>query len=452
MASFKITLTFDECAPAPALGYNVRWRIQGTGDPYTNAGNFLTSPAVFYVDKEPGDVVEGFIKSQFFEDILCNDVPFTVGSVGFCCDPVVNEATVDFLAPALKLLFDDIANTPVADPTDPTDWNAFFDTGANADTPFTSVVVVGPSVTLSGATNLIIPANLFSPGKAGNDHLIEIIDYAGIVTGIETQAFANCINLEAAVCVAAAYISGEAFANCTSLAGLDFSAAVTVGDFAFMNCSSLPTAEFFSCTTIGTGAFSSSGISIAHFANCTDIGAGAFSYCTNLAGGFNVYFPLVTNIGASAFYGCTSVDSFSFPSATTTGNASFFGCTALVSANLPLATSIASQSFEGCTSLTTATISSVLTIGAYGFRNCSSLISLDANTATAIGANTFDGCTAMTSLILSSCSDLGGSSGDNGVFNGITGNTFTLVILGATAGDGDVVTLQANNTVTLITV
>jgi len=55
-------------------------------------------------------------------------------------------------------------------------------------------------------------------------------------------------------------------------------------------------------------------------------------------------------------------------------------------------------------------------------------------------------------ISLPSCATLGSTTGDDNVFVNITGNTITLTILTATATDGDVVTLQANNTVTLILV
>lgn len=49
----------------PARGYRVYWRVVGSGDPYTDAGNFFTSPAVFMDETNPaGTEYEGTITSQ----------------------------------------------------------------------------------------------------------------------------------------------------------------------------------------------------------------------------------------------------------------------------------------------------------------------------------------------------------------------------------------------------
>lgn len=45
--SNTITVDFIPCTPAPANGYNLQWRVLGSGDPYTDEGNFSSSPAIF---------------------------------------------------------------------------------------------------------------------------------------------------------------------------------------------------------------------------------------------------------------------------------------------------------------------------------------------------------------------------------------------------------------------
>lgn len=42
-----VSVTFIECNPAPNLGYKLKWRVAGSGDPYTDEGNFPSSPATF---------------------------------------------------------------------------------------------------------------------------------------------------------------------------------------------------------------------------------------------------------------------------------------------------------------------------------------------------------------------------------------------------------------------
>lgn len=71
-----ISINFIECDPAPSKGYNVKWRVYGSGDPYTDQGNFYGSPAVFTdPNNPPGTIYEGTITAQGV-DINCNEVPW----------------------------------------------------------------------------------------------------------------------------------------------------------------------------------------------------------------------------------------------------------------------------------------------------------------------------------------------------------------------------------------
>ena len=61
----KITLNFTPCSPAPSRGYNIEYRVAGSIDPMTNAGNFFITPAIFYDAINPeGTLYEGFIQSD----------------------------------------------------------------------------------------------------------------------------------------------------------------------------------------------------------------------------------------------------------------------------------------------------------------------------------------------------------------------------------------------------
>lgn len=76
-----ISIDFVECSPAPVNGWNVQYRIAGSGDPYTDAGNFGGSPAVIAADDAPGTDYEGIIRSDCCEsgetDCMGNDIPWT---------------------------------------------------------------------------------------------------------------------------------------------------------------------------------------------------------------------------------------------------------------------------------------------------------------------------------------------------------------------------------------
>lgn len=60
-----ISVSFVPCEPTPVNGYNIQWRVFGSGDPYTDAGNFTSSPAVFIDEINPqGTSYEGTIRSD----------------------------------------------------------------------------------------------------------------------------------------------------------------------------------------------------------------------------------------------------------------------------------------------------------------------------------------------------------------------------------------------------
>ena len=63
--SNTISVNFIPCNPAPANGYKITWRVVGSGDPYTEAGFFTETPAIF---SDPagteGQCYEGFIQSD----------------------------------------------------------------------------------------------------------------------------------------------------------------------------------------------------------------------------------------------------------------------------------------------------------------------------------------------------------------------------------------------------
>lgn len=78
----KITLSFDTCTPSPPQGYLIVWRVAGSSDSYTNAGNFFASPAVFYDTVNPfGTQYEGFIRSVS-GDLDCDEIPWSTMESG----------------------------------------------------------------------------------------------------------------------------------------------------------------------------------------------------------------------------------------------------------------------------------------------------------------------------------------------------------------------------------
>lgn len=60
-----ITINFIECDAAPENGYIVKWRVRGSGDPYTEEGPFFSTPAIFTDNiNPPGTCYEGIMQSD----------------------------------------------------------------------------------------------------------------------------------------------------------------------------------------------------------------------------------------------------------------------------------------------------------------------------------------------------------------------------------------------------
>jgi hypothetical protein len=180
---------------------------------------------------------------------------------------------------------------------------------------------------------------------------------------------------------------------------IDTGCITSVGGDAFSYCELLTDVDLPECTIVYG------------YEDSPNTDYGGFGECINLV---NVNIPKLITAGAFAFSNCYSLVSINFPYLTTAERACFLGSVALTTINTPLLNNIDQDCFIGCTSLVT--------------------------------------------IPLLSCTNLGGTVGNNQVFTGITGNTITLTIpasrMTCNGGlpDGDIVYLQANNTVTIVTV
>ena len=99
-----ITVNFIECNPIPASGYNLKWRVAGTFDAYTDEGNFSSSPIIFIDNINPdGTCYEGILQSDCSESgasgsFLGNEIPWTSPCVesGFdnsSCGVTISQTT-----------------------------------------------------------------------------------------------------------------------------------------------------------------------------------------------------------------------------------------------------------------------------------------------------------------------------------------------------------------------
>lgn len=100
----------------------------------------------------------------------------------------------------------------------------------------------------------------------------------------------------------------------------------------------------------------------------------------------------------------------------------------------------------------------IVAVGQDSFYYCTQLTTIILPSVTSVEKWGFEYCPAVTTINLASCTDLGGTTGNDDVFYEILGNTISLTVpsalMTADAGspDGDIVYLQANNTVTITTV
>jgi hypothetical protein len=191
----------------------------------------------------------------------------------------------------------------------------------------------------------------------------------------------------------------------------------------------------------------------------TAIGYSSFWACYNLT---TARFKVVITAEGYAFQDDYSLVTVDFSSLESAGEGCFdaydFNGAAFVNPSFPVLTFAGNQCFRSCNNLNNPSFPLLEYIGNSCFSSCSNLTTLNLPNVTTIGSSAFQGSSSLNSVLIPSCTNLGGTVGNNNVFRFITGNTITLTVPSAlmtcNAGspDGDIVYLQANNTVTVITV
>ena len=309
-------------------------------------------------------------------------------------------------ADALELTFDDIANVPVADAESVSDWNTFFDLPTNG-TPFTSVSVDGDKVSLFGGSGITLIDDLFYRIEEDGfdyiypyDHLLLVEDKCGCIVA----AGDNCFNHQT---------------QCTNF---DLPELVTAGAFCFSYCNSVTEWSFPKLETVDRNCF---------YYQMSD---------ASLSSALSFDLPELTQAGEGAFMYNRLVTEFNIPKLTTltyysTSYGSFLGCIGVSKFEFPLLTTILNRAFTSCTAT-----------------------EFILPAATTLGVRVFASCTGVTKIYIPSVTDLGGSTGNNEVFLSISGRTIELTVPAALMTcnggnpDGDIQTLQAANTVTIVTV
>lgn len=183
------------------------------------------------------------------------------------------------------------------------------------------------------------------------------------------------------------------------------------------------------------------------------IGNQCFALSQNLV---EVILPYATSIGLWSFDNCENLSIMNFDSVVTVstgGLAELYGASSI---NLPSCTSLGEYSLSWGNQ-TSVYLPLVQTVGAWTFNQCQYLLEVDLPQCTSIGNSAFNN-SGIVNLSIPLCITLGDTTGDDGVFYGITDRTMTLIVnpdllTASIAGaDGDIVWLTdpaQNNTVTI---
>ena len=309
-------------------------------------------------------------------------------------------------------------------------WNAFFDLPANG-TAFTSMSTAGDEVTLFGGAGITLKASLFRT----SEKLLKIEDDVDCVTAIaggkNLGALSLCSALTTVTLNGVITVANEGILGNAALISISLDACTTLGNSAFTNCTSVTTFSLPELTTAADDCF----------LNCT--AATTFTL------------PQLTSAGDNCFRDCTSATTFTLPLLTSAGNSCFLNCTAATTFTLPELLTAGANCFDACSNNITFNLPKVTLAGVQCFKSCTSATTFTLPLCTTIGDGCFDSCTAATTFNLSACTALGSTTGDNGVFAAISGNTITVTVptalqtCDAGSPDGDLVWLAANNTATI---
>lgn len=291
----------------------------------------------------------------------------------------------------LILGWDDIANVPVANPADPTQWQYAF---TFSNLVVNSATVVGNRVFLKFAPSAV-PASSYTNFSIGafilNANLTSLNDQGGWVAQVFPQAFQSCINLD--------------FVKLYSCTVVNASGFYDTGSFK---------AVFPVCSTLGLQAFGNSKIVEANFERLNKMNNGSeFEYTPNLS---NYSFPVLGLIAGANSFQFSAIPHIDFPQ--------------LAILNSP---ALPGNQFGNCVNATYIDLP-----------NCSVIY----------GSSVFFNCTAVTSINIPNVGQIGTSVGNDFIFQGIIGNTIaitaetSLQTINAGGLEGDLAYLNTNNTVT----
>ena len=347
-----------------------------------------------------------------------------------------------------SMLFDDIANAPVADPSSTSDWNDFFQTGA----AITAANVIGNEVTITCVPGQSHPIG--SSSWQNFSHLIEFID-TDVFSSFGTNAFDNS-SIEYFESGTLESFSFAMFSSCSNLLEARADNLVTMDGRPLINTTVLERAVYPNCIFLSENAFrltspNTNPLEIS-FPSLETTSIQCFQGRRGLTGVVN--FPELTAI-AQEFLRDTRITICNAPKATSIGSRSFFSVSTLLECNALLVESIGLSALEGTTNLSKCDYPNCVTVATRAFTNLANNNNLQVvnlpSCITISGGTTFNRRTGIETLTLNSLETCGATTGDNNVFNQITGNTIEITIPDtAIRDDGDIQYLVNNNTVTFI--
>ena len=156
--------------------------------------------------------------------------------------------------------------------------------------------------------------------------------------------------------------------------------------------------------------------------------------------------------------GCLNLTDISFPNCTEIASYAFIDNTSLINVSFPLLQVIGEGVFMECNSIITLNFPSLTYAGTSAFENCESLEEINLPVVEIISTRAFMSNFSLKEINAPILSNLGGTVTDDLVFGNTTGTTIVITIPSALMTcnggnpDGDIQYLQANNTVTIITV
>lgn len=190
----------------------------------------------------PAAGVTGVDVSPGYPPVIFTPTNNNIVNVGDSIGIAINSTTSNWLNGSMKvrrasesqvtLIYDNITNVPVVNPTNVGEWNTFFNSPVGV--PFTSVKVSGNIINLYGASGIALRDSLFDDSANSGTHLLSFADTGCIVSAgydvFGTDNNSGCPNLTTIILPSLNTIGNYCFANCTALTIINLPACIALGN------------------------------------------------------------------------------------------------------------------------------------------------------------------------------------------------------------------------------